>query len=397
MITARLRIADGEIEDTFRKWGFIYMESDNRTEAPIKKRETTSYSEEPGEHVDPRTVQDAFDYKVEFLIECPNRNLLNANAKIAAFNKALYTQPKGSNIRTYKTVTFYNDYKRAKIVGLPEPIAVPTEFYRRQDGTVLDCVQVEWNIRVTNPAECDFETQTQGTSFMRVGDNIKEVRYISYIDYGGQLVIFGTVEPYSEDSLESNVLFVITAYYPQSEQPYGTLGILINGEELSLAITASDFDIDIKNNTLNVNVPESTETGNAYPEIQIASNGLPFIELNNPLAPVGYVKAGEAKREFKYIYYTKDGVTELIYGLTESISGEEPDPATIAFMASNDGEYKQMLAVVNGITYQTYASSSDTWEINMDDNTISIHIAASNDNPTFQVIAENIPFIELKN
>ncbi|MCM1216507.1 MAG: hypothetical protein NC209_03845 [Alistipes sp.] len=156
MIRVRLQIGDDEILDTFEGWGFIYMDADERTEAPIKTRETTSYAEEAGEHIDPRTVQDAFDYKVKFLIECPNKNLQNANAKIAAFNKALYTSSHNNDIRTYKDVTFYNDFNRVKIVGLPEPIAQPTDFYRKQDGSVLDCAQVEFKIRVSDPTKCDF-------------------------------------------------------------------------------------------------------------------------------------------------------------------------------------------------------------------------------------------------
>lgn len=156
MIRGRIQIGGGEILDTFDGWGFIYMDADERTEAPIKKRETTSYAEEAGEYLDPRTVQDAFDYKVKFLIECPNRNLENANAKIAAFNSALYTTSYNSDIRTYKEVTFYNDYNRVKIVGFPEPIAQPTDFFRRQDGSALDCAQVELKIRVSDPKKCDF-------------------------------------------------------------------------------------------------------------------------------------------------------------------------------------------------------------------------------------------------
>lgn len=151
-----MQIADGAIEDTFDKWGFIYMGADNRTEAPIKKRETTSYAEEAGEHTDSRTIQDAFDHKVKFLIECPNLNLKNANAKIAAFNEALYTQKKGSNIRIYKQISIYDDYKRVKIVGLPSPITEPTELYRQQNGRVMDCAQIELMIRVSDPTKCDF-------------------------------------------------------------------------------------------------------------------------------------------------------------------------------------------------------------------------------------------------
>lgn len=156
MITARIQIENGQILDTYEGFGFIYMSADNRTEAPIKKRDTTSYADEAGEHVDPRTVQDAFDYKVKFLIEAPNNNRQNANAKIADFNRQLYKQTTGSDIRTYKTITLYDDYKRVKIVGIPEPIAEPTELYRRQNGSVMDCATVELVIHVNDPTKCDF-------------------------------------------------------------------------------------------------------------------------------------------------------------------------------------------------------------------------------------------------
>ena len=161
MIRVRLQIGAGDILDTFEGWGFIYMDADERTEAPIKTRETSSYAEEAGEHTDPRTVQDAFDYTVKFLIECPNRNLENANAKIAAFNEALYTTSYDSDIRTYKEVAFYNDYNRVRIVGLPEPIAQPKDFFRKQDGSALDCAQIELKIRVCDPSKCDFNTTLQ--------------------------------------------------------------------------------------------------------------------------------------------------------------------------------------------------------------------------------------------
>lgn len=157
MITCRIQIEDGQILDTYEGHKLIYKESDNRTEAPIKKRDTSSYVEQAGENTDPRTVQDAFDYKVQFIIEAPNKNLQNANAVIAAFNKKLYTQPANSDIRTYKEISFYNDYKRVKIVGIPEPIAEPKELYRRQNGEVMDCAVVELTIHVSDPTKCDFD------------------------------------------------------------------------------------------------------------------------------------------------------------------------------------------------------------------------------------------------
>lgn len=157
MITCRIQIENGQILDTYEGHKLIYKEADHRTEAPIKKRDASSYAEQAGENTDRRTVQDAFDYKVQFIIEAPNKNLQNANAVIAAFNKKLYTQPANSDIRTYKEVTFYNDYKRVKIVGIPEPIAEPKELYRRQNGDVMDCAVVELTIHVSDPTKCDFD------------------------------------------------------------------------------------------------------------------------------------------------------------------------------------------------------------------------------------------------
>ena len=158
VIRSRIQIDGGDVQDLYETYKLIHLETDTRFEAPIKKRDTTSYAEEAGEHVDPRTVHDAFDYKTTFLIEAPNRDLQNANAVIDAFNKALYTQEE-NGIRRYKEVTLYNDFKRIKIVGLPEPIQEAKEFYRKQDGSVMDCVQVEWTIRVSDPTKCDFNTK----------------------------------------------------------------------------------------------------------------------------------------------------------------------------------------------------------------------------------------------
>lgn len=167
MIESRIQIGDGATEDFRSKWGFIYMDADERTEAPIKKRDAISYVEEAGEHTDPRTVQAAFDYTAQFLIEAPNYNMRNANSVIAKFNKALYTQEADSGIRHYKRVTFFNDHNRVKIVGLPEPIAEPKEFYRRDDGSQMDCVLVELKIRVDNPAACDFDLSVgEGIGYM---------------------------------------------------------------------------------------------------------------------------------------------------------------------------------------------------------------------------------------
>lgn len=155
MINVRIKIGDGAIEDTFAAHKLIYMDADNRTEAPIRKRDVTSYAEEAGEHTDPRTVQDAFDYKAQFIIDGQDKDLKRVNSIIAAFNSKLYTQETGSDIRTYKEVTFYNDFKPCKIVGLPEPIAECKEFKKSRNG--YEFAQVEFVIHVSDPTKCNFE------------------------------------------------------------------------------------------------------------------------------------------------------------------------------------------------------------------------------------------------
>lgn len=155
MINVRIKIGNGAIEDTFTAHKLIYMDADNRTEAPIKKRDVTSYAEQAGDNTDPRTVQDAFDYKVQFIIDGQDKDLKRVNSIIAAFNKKLYTQPANSDIRTYKEVTFYNDFKPCKIVGLPEPIAECKEFKKSRNG--YEFAEVELVIRVSDPTKCNFE------------------------------------------------------------------------------------------------------------------------------------------------------------------------------------------------------------------------------------------------
>lgn len=155
MINVRIKIGDGAIEDTFAAHKLIYMDADNRTEAPIKKRDVTTYAEQAGDNTDPRTVQDAFDYKVKFIIDGQDKDLKRVNSIIAAFNKKLYTQPADSDIRTYKVVTFYNDFKPCKIVGLPEPIPECKEFKKSRNG--YEFAQVELVIHVSDPMKCNFE------------------------------------------------------------------------------------------------------------------------------------------------------------------------------------------------------------------------------------------------
>lgn len=157
MIKVRLQIGSGSVVDTETQYGFIYLDSDKRVGPSSKGFEKTSYPEEEGEHILPKTVDDAFDYKVKFFVQATS--IANANAKISAFNSALYT--KSGDVKTYNQVTFYNDYKRHKIVGYPSEIAEAEEFWRDRTNQVNDVVVVEWTIRVTKPSLCDFNLAAQ--------------------------------------------------------------------------------------------------------------------------------------------------------------------------------------------------------------------------------------------
>lgn len=159
MIRVRLKIGNGSIVDTETGYGFIYLDSDKRVGAPSKGFESTSYPEEEGEHILAKTVDAAFDYKVKFFVQ--GDSLESANKKIADFNSSLYVAideyDDGRLVKEYKQVTFYNDYKRHKIVGYPTEIAEAEEFWRDKTNQVNDVVVVEWTIRVNKPSLCSFD------------------------------------------------------------------------------------------------------------------------------------------------------------------------------------------------------------------------------------------------
>lgn len=157
MIRVSFQIDGGAIQDTYDAWGLIYISSDHRFAAPTKGFATSTYAEQSGENIDPRTVDDAFDYKVKFCIEAPNKSVVNANAKIAAFNAEMYSVDK-DGVKTFKEFTFHNDYKRVRVTGYPQPIAEVEEdnFFRDNHGNVKDIAVVELTIRVTDPTKCDF-------------------------------------------------------------------------------------------------------------------------------------------------------------------------------------------------------------------------------------------------
>ena len=154
MIRVRLQLnGDKEPKYTDTEHGLIYVASDDRFDAPIKPFEKTSYPEQSGENIYNKTVSDAFDYKVTWLITA-NKDLGYANSIIQTFNSKLFTVSNG--IKTFHNILFYNDYKRVGIIGIPSPISEATEFWRDINGNQHDVVKVEWTIRVNDPDACVF-------------------------------------------------------------------------------------------------------------------------------------------------------------------------------------------------------------------------------------------------
>lgn len=155
MLTARIKIGNAAEVDT-REYGLVYLDSDKVMSAPLKGFEETSYPEQEGVNISPKTVDDAFDYKAKFFIQATS--LANANHKIKLFNQALYTQD--GDVKTYKQVEFTNVYKRHKIVGYPYPISEAEKFWRDPKNQITDVVVVEWTIRVNKPSLCNFDLPT---------------------------------------------------------------------------------------------------------------------------------------------------------------------------------------------------------------------------------------------
>lgn len=153
MITSRIQIGDDKVYDTESMFGLIQIDSDNILGAPSKDFEKTTYPEEEGEHIHPVTVDNAFKYKVKFFVSAKG-GLDAANWKISEFNSAICSDNEG--VKTYKRITFYNDYKGVKIVGYPNPIHTATEFWRDKYGKQHDVVCVELVINVDKPSLCNF-------------------------------------------------------------------------------------------------------------------------------------------------------------------------------------------------------------------------------------------------
>mgnify|MGYP006916130391 CR=1 FL=1 len=154
MLTVRIKIGEGNILDSISGYGLVYISADHRFGADVKDFDVTTYPEQEGENINPKTVDAPFDYKVKFYIKAEGA-LENANQKITAFNQALYTQD-ASGVKTFQQVYFYNDYKKVLIVGYPKPIPLATQFWRDSSGESHDVVVVEWVIRVNKPSLCNF-------------------------------------------------------------------------------------------------------------------------------------------------------------------------------------------------------------------------------------------------
>lgn len=161
--------------DFYDAFGFIYFDADERTAPDEKEDEVSSYAEEAGEHRDGRTVDAPFDYTASFLVEAPNRDLTNVNAKIAAFNAAIRETTQGSDVKRKREIAFYNLDKRVKITGYPELIAEPKECYRTKRAGEMECAKVELKIRVSDPRKCEWNL---GTGITRSGNDL-----IMTVDY----------------------------------------------------------------------------------------------------------------------------------------------------------------------------------------------------------------------
>ena len=169
MIRARIQIGKGEIYDAYDKYGFVYLDADERTAPDIQDYTTTKYVEDSVEFIDTRTIEVPFDYKVKFLVEAPNGNFKSVNNKIDDFNKLLFNRGQGGMLYAQK-VTLYNDLNRVKIVGYPKPVSEPTEVYHTGSYGGSDWIAFELTIHVANPKECVWATE-------RNTDGMPEVVY----------------------------------------------------------------------------------------------------------------------------------------------------------------------------------------------------------------------------
>lgn len=163
MTKSLIQIEGGEVWDFYEKFGFIYMDADERTAPDEKEDAVSSYAEEPGEHRDGRTVDAPFDYTARFLVEAEGSDADNVNKKIAAFNNAVRETIPDSDVKRKREIAFYNLNNRCKIVGTAEVIAVPKEAQYAHRAGLADYADIELKIRVSDPGKCDFLIDSQSS------------------------------------------------------------------------------------------------------------------------------------------------------------------------------------------------------------------------------------------
>ena len=202
MIRARIQIEDGELYDITDQFGFIYINGDKIFSAPIKEFEKTSYPEQPGYNIYPKTVDDGFGYKVKLFIKADT--ISRANNKILNFNNRLFS--KSGDIKTFKQITFYDDYKNVKIVGYPKPISEATDFYRDRNNSVYDIVCCDFIIEVNKPNLCDFDTTDIFISrdAIIITDNMD----IDFEVIGNTLYVFDSYKVKSDAKVNNNQLII---------------------------------------------------------------------------------------------------------------------------------------------------------------------------------------------
>lgn len=158
MIQAKIKIGtNGEVKDTYEDYGLCYISADNTVGATTKDFEATSYPEQEGENILPKTVEEAYDFKVEFLVAA-KEGLGQAAAVVEQFNSSLYTQAEDSTVREYKPVTLYIPTREVTIVGYPKPISVASDYWYDKAGQKADAALVEFTIRVTQPSLCNYHS-----------------------------------------------------------------------------------------------------------------------------------------------------------------------------------------------------------------------------------------------
>lgn len=158
MIRVGIQIGNGEIEDSYDKYGLIYVSSDNRFAAPTKGMLMESIAEMAGAVTDGKTTDDVFEYKTTFLLKCQNNDHEDANQYIKALNELMYDREPDSDIKIFKEWTIHNPYKKCRITGIPKPIEEPTFFLRDYKGNIHDAVEINLILNVMNPNKCDFST-----------------------------------------------------------------------------------------------------------------------------------------------------------------------------------------------------------------------------------------------